>query len=578
MKETFKNIKKVFKVAKENKKLFFLIIMTSIIQIIVGIILPLYTAKQIVLLTNNIYLELIYSSLMILGINIINILNNFLMDIACCKFRFGTIKNLQIKLGTSLLKIQERDIEKYGTGTFIERLTNDTDNMADMFTHGTGYIAKTFMNAGIFVAIFIINKYVFAFYFLVAMILTILHIIKSNKIEIQDVILRKQRDRVSSLVGELVRGEKDLKMLSAKKTFLNKLNLEISDKTNKQYNKRLIRASYTSFINFLSEIFLFLLILLFIILIKNKLLTVPLAVALFTYKNNIMVNFMDNVSLLLEEIKNFNVSSNRVFAIIENKEFRQEKFSKIHLTNIEGNFEFKNVSFSYIDKIKVIDDMSFKINDGETVAFVGKSGAGKTTIFNLLGKIYDVDSGNIYIDNNDINTLDEDSIRGNITVISQNPYIFNMSIRDNFHLVKENITDNEIIEALKLSCLYDYIFNELPDKLDTIIGEGGTNLSGGQRQRLAIARALIQKTKIILFDEATSALDNETQASIQKAIDNLKGKYTILIIAHRLSTIKNADRILLVEKGKITATGTHKELLSKNKSYKSLYESESIEK
>ena len=221
--------------------------------------------------------------------------------------------------------------------------------------------------------------------------------------------------------------------------------------------------------------------------------------------------------------------------------------------------------------------MSFKINSGETVAFVGKSGTGKTTIFNLLGKLYDVNEGSIFIDNVDINTLDEDSIRGNITIISQNPYIFNMSIRDNFKLVKENINDNEIIEALKLSCLYDFV-KDLPKGLDTIIGEGGTNLSGGQRQRLAIARALVQKTKIILFDEATSALDNETQRDIQIAIDNLKGKYTILIIAHRLSTIKNSDRILLVENGKICSEGTHEELLEKNNIYKKLYESEIIDK
>ena len=148
-----------------------------------------------------------------------------------------------------------------------------------------------------------------------------------------------------------------------------------------------------------------------------------------------------------------------------------------------------------------------------------------------------------------------------------------MSIKDNLKLVKEDLTDKEMKEACKLACLNEFI-ETLPNKYDTVVGEGGVMLSGGQRQRLAIARAFIQKTEIILFDEATSALDNETQCYIQKAIDNMKKDYTILIIAHRLSTIVNADRIIVIDDGKVVGEGTHKQLLSKNKIYKKLYESE----
>ena len=224
---------------------------------------------------------------------------------------------------------------------------------------------------------------------------------------------------------------------------------------------------------------------------------------------------------------------------------------------------------------KVLDKINFKINANETVAFVGKSGAGKSTIFNLLCKMYDIDKGEILIDGININELDEDSIRGNITIISQSPYIFNKSIKDNLKLVKEDVTDDEIVSACKLAHLDDFI-ETLENKYDTIVGEGGVTLSGGQRQRLAIARALIQKTEIILFDEATSALDNETQAQIQESINNMKGEYTILIIAHRLSTIINCDRILFIDNGKVIKEGTHKELLKTSKEYRELYESETI--
>ena len=207
---------------------------------------------------------------------------------------------------------------------------------------------------------------------------------------------------------------------------------------------------------------------------------------------------------------------------------------------------------------------------------MGPSGSGKTTIFNLISALERVDKGLITFDGVDINTLDKSSIRGNLSVISQNAYIFNMSIMDNLKVIKKNATVKEIKEACHLACLDDFI-ETLPNKYDTIVGEGGVTLSGGQKQRLAIARALLLKTEILLFDEATSALDNETQTKIQEAISNLKGEYTILIIAHRLSTVIDADKIFVINDGKVEATGSHKTLLKTSKTYQKLYEKETNE-
>lgn len=240
---------------------------------------------------------------------------------------------------------------------------------------------------------------------------------------------------------------------------------------------------------------------------------------------------------------------------------------------INGNIEFKNVSFSYDGKKDVIKDMTFKIKPNEVIGFVGKSGSGKTTIFNLITKLYDIKDGEILIDGINIKELDESSLRNNMSIITQNPYIFDFSIRDNLLLANPKATMKEIKEACKLACIDDFIMS-LDNKYETKLGENGVILSGGQKQRLAIARALLMKTEIILFDEATSALDNNTQEEIQKSIRNLKGRYTILIIAHRLSTVVDSNKIFVIDNGKVVGEGTHKELIKNNNIYKKLYQKE----
>jgi len=322
-------------------------------------------------------------------------------------------------------------------------------------------------------------------------------------------------------------------------------------------------------IDSLLQIFDTVLIFLYVALIIEGELTIASALVLHNYAVRLPY-LVDCIGMILDGVKDFNLSSSRIIAIFNSDEFAKEKFGTKHLDNVNGNFEFKNVSFKYKKGKPVLKDISFKVNANETVAFVGKSGAGKSTIFSLLCKMYDINKGKITIDGVNIKELDRESIRGNITIISQNPYIFNMSIRDNLRLVKENLTEEDMISACKLACFHDFVM-KLPDGYDTVVGEGGISLSGGERQRLAIARAFVQKTEIILFDEATSALDNQTQAKIQKAIENMKKEYTILIIAHRLSTVINSDRILFLNDGKIEAEGTHEELLENCSNYGELY-------
>ena len=285
---------------------------------------------------------------------------------------------------------------------------------------------------------------------------------------------------------------------------------------------------------------------------------------------------------VVESISDFGVSFNKVTVslkrigeLLNNELYKDEVSGSKELENTKGVIKFNNVKFKYKEgEDYTLNGLNLEIVPNKKIAIVGRSGNGKSTIFNLLLRYFDASIGTITIDGINIKDLTEESLRGNISIIRQSPFLFNLSILDNFRLVKEDVSLEEVREYCKRAYIDDYIMS-LPKGYDTVIGEGGINLSGGQKQRLAIARTLLLNTKIILFDEATSALDNESQEYIKKTIDDLVKDHTVIIVAHRLSTIVDADTIHIIEKGKLVGSGTHKELLKSCKQYQNLYTAES---
>ena len=573
MKELKNNLKFIWNYSKDSKIKIILLALLNFFKICTNIIIPIISAKQIINLTNNELYEVILIASVILIINLINRFLDYYINKLGDIIYINMTGKITKDLAFNILKLENETLNTNSSGIFIQRLTNDKDILSDGFNTIIDHLEGIVGSIGVFIAVLIINKYVFIYLIIEVIILDLINIKKTEIHVSNKKIFKKENEKMVGFTGELVRGAKDIKMLNSEKSFSKEIINRTDNLNSLFYKHQEINRKYNYLLRGTKDIFDFGLILFVIVLILNDLLNITNALIIYNYSNKVNVFFRSYASLK-NYLKELGLSINRIEEIINGDKFKKEKFGDIHLNKVEGNFEFKNVTFSYKnDTRKILDNLSFKVKANETVAFVGKTGVGKTTLFNLLCKMYDIDNGEILIDNHNIKDLDKDSIRGNITIISQNPYIFNVSIKDNFRLVKENVTDSEIKKACKMACLDEFI-EKLPNKYDTLIGEGGVNLSGGEKQRLAIARALIQKTEIILFDEATSALDNETQLNIQKAIDSLKNNYTILIIAHRLSTIINANKILFLGEGKIIAEGTHKELLKNCKEYQKLYESE----
>lgn len=571
MKNLLNNLKFSWNYVKGSKKSIILFLISNLFQIGFSIIAPILSAKIVISLTTNEYMRIINIAVIIFLVEYISDLFGYFIHIMGSKIYRETMTEIEYDLGRNILMLENKCLDENGSGLFIQRLTGDTSKISTIYSGLIRLVSDIFKYIGLYIAIFIINKVVFLFQILFFVLIYLLQRKKTRDEKERDKIYRVKNERVSGLVGELVRGARDIKMLNSENDFMSELNSKIDSTNRERYSMNKKTFGWNLLIYHVHDIQNLFMILLLVLQMKHDIIIPSMALVVYNYSSRLgyATNTIDS---LFECIRDFNLSCERIIEVMDGKKFKKEKFGKKHIDKIKGDFSFEHVSFSY-DENKVLDDLSFKVKANSTVAFVGKSGVGKSTIFSLLSKMYDIDSGKILIDGIDINLLDKDSIRGNITIISQNPYIFNMSIKDNLRLVKSDLTDEDMINACQVACLDEFIAS-LPDGYNTIIGEGGLNLSGGQKQRLAIARALVQKTEIILFDEATSALDNVTQERISSAIRNMKGEYTIMIIAHRLSTIKSADKIFYISDGKVLMEGSHEYLLKNCKEYKKLYNTE----
>ena len=535
---------------------------------LINIFSPIINAKLLTSLTNFNLNEAYKYTFIFFVISILSVLINKLAIKLLGKIHEKLLYDIRYDIIQRLFKLKMKNFDEIPSGKFQERIKNDPEGIFSVFSVVQYNIFNIITEVFMLAYVMYLNIIIGLIYILGIIIIYFYEKYAYEKYEKLEEESKIQREKSGTILNEILRGIRDIKLLGITNK-VNKMTSETLDKQSKLDTKISIsRMNIYNTTEIVKDILIFIIIFLGIFLININKLTLTTFLIIFMYRNDIF-SLVFSYTSLKEYLVKYKVAKNRIMELFDNKKFPIETYGNESIDNIKGEIEFKNVSFAY-NKKEIIHNVSFKVNSLEDVALVGKSGSGKSTLFNLLTKSYDNYEGIITIDGVDIKKLNQKTLIDSISIISQNPYIFNLSIKDNLKLIDKNITDDDIINACKTARIHDFI-ETLPDKYNTLLGEGGVNLSGGQKQRLAIARALLKQSKILLFDEATSSLDNITQDEIQTAIKSISKNFTIITIAHRLSTIINSNKIYLLEEGNIIACGTHKELLKSNTYYKELY-------
>ncbi len=578
-------------------------IFLMILAAVCDVFFAVYIAKVLTFIKDENFGQAIIMMWISVGIMVFQRICWLIVNWIYFKYSNKVMADLNLDLAKQAFKLNSKTYNDHDTGTFVQRIVEDPARIVDALTN----VVDTIMNI---ITAFVIVIYIATLNLWVALLLLAIVIIgfvleyirvKIRRRNRADV--RKKNDMINSLTTEIVRSEKDIKSLGLE----TKLS-EVSKEKYVSYRQSRYRMDMTDMWMWSARNWLIgvgsILVLIFgahLMQISVSLLSIEAFIIIYTNRGYLW-NLVMGVGTLANSFVDIKVSHGRMFALFDEDEFVTEHFGTETIENPVGKIEFKDVSYTFreyewqtpekkfslfkrpgeyrrerilVAENKIFQDLSFEIQPNTTVAFVGKSGSGKSTILNLMSKMYEADSGEVLIDGQNINSLNKETLRKTISLVNQFPYIFDMTIKENLLLAKAEATDDEIVDALKKASLYEFV-ETLPKGIDTRVGESGIKLSGGQKQRLAIARALLRNSNIIIFDESTSSLDNFAQEEVKRSIDALKGKSTIIIVAHRLSTIKNVDKIFFLDNGEIVDEGTFDELFERNEKFKAMFLAENI--
>ena len=482
-------------------------------------------------------------------------------------------KDMRRDLFDKYQKLPFSYFDDHKTGDLLSRLTGDLQNVSELAHHGPeNLFLAVLMFVGAFIILFSINATLTLIMFaIIPFIILFTTLTRRSMFEAMKN-SRKEMANVNSTLENSITGIRETKAYVAHHH--EKCKFAVTNEMFAKYRSQSMRwiGIYSAVMEFLTD--LLYLVIIFIggvFMIQGKLNAADFTA--FLLYINMFINPIHRFVTLFEQLQEGMSGFSRFYEIITTPDEIDE--GTVIIDDIRGDVEFNNVTFSYFaddedgDKA-VISDLSLKLKAGSTVALVGPSGGGKSTICNLIPRFYNVQSGSITVDGTNVMDITLDSLRRNIGMVSQNVFLFDGTIRDNIAYARPEASDEEIIEAAKKANIHDFIIT-LDDGYDTEVGERGVKLSGGQRQRISIARVFLKNPKLLILDEATSALDNVTEMQIQASLEELSRGRTVIVVAHRLSTVKNADEIVVIDKTGIVERGSHEELLELGGEYKTLY-------
>ena len=544
------------------------ILMTSIVATAIPLLAQYYIDNFI---TKNIAKAGLYILLIYFGLFILRVVFTFLGEYYFAKVAHSIVRDLRNDSFANLQKLGMAYFDKTPVGSVVSRLTNDTQAVADMF----GTIFSSFLNTILMFVVTLSAMIALSWQLTIYMILFIPVMVGSVYLyqKLSSRLVEISRAKISEMntkLSESIEGMKIIQAFNQEQRLIDEFG-EVNNEHLRYYTKSLkvdsllLRPAMALF----KVLAYGVIVMYFGLSFESAGFTAGIIYAFIQYTNqlfNPLIELMQNFSILQTSI----ISAGRVFTLIDNEEYEPEQKDSDHKIS-RGDIEFRNVSFSYDGKRDVLKNISFSVKNGESIAFVGATGSGKSSIMNLFLRFYDYDRGEILIDGVNIKDYSSKELRNSVGLVLQEPFLYHGTVESNIKMYNESLTREDVIEAAKFVDAHNFI-DKLEDKYDSLVTERGSTFSSGERQLLTFARTIASKPKILILDEATANIDSETEELIQHSLEKMRKGRTTIAIAHRLSTIQDSNCIYVLDKGEIIESGTHDELIALKGNYYKMYQ------